>query len=124
VEAVIARAVLAGAAALAAACSAAPVERPLGAARAILAPSHDAAPETGPLERTATYLPDGTRLAPGSGAPKAGAASGPAPHDGQGSDTHGDYTCPMHPEVRSDEPGECPTCGMDLVHAHGDGGGR
>lgn len=27
------------------------------------------------------------------------------------------YTCPMHPEVTSDEPGECPTCGMDLVPA-------
>jgi hypothetical protein len=25
------------------------------------------------------------------------------------------YTCPMHPEVTSDEPGDCPTCGMDLV---------
>ena len=25
------------------------------------------------------------------------------------------YTCPMHPEVVSDQPGECPECGMDLV---------
>lgn len=25
------------------------------------------------------------------------------------------YTCPMHPEVRSHEPGACPICGMDLV---------
>ncbi len=25
------------------------------------------------------------------------------------------YTCPMHPEVRSDKPGKCPKCGMDLV---------
>ena len=25
------------------------------------------------------------------------------------------YTCPMHPEVTSDEPGECPECGMFLV---------
>ena len=24
------------------------------------------------------------------------------------------YTCPMHPEVRSDKPGKCPKCGMDL----------
>lgn len=24
------------------------------------------------------------------------------------------YTCPMHPEVISDQPGKCPTCGMDL----------
>ena len=25
------------------------------------------------------------------------------------------YTCPMHPEVISDEPGKCPKCGMNLV---------
>ena len=27
------------------------------------------------------------------------------------------YTCPMHPEVVSDEPGSCPKCGMFLVPA-------
>lgn len=25
------------------------------------------------------------------------------------------YTCPMHPEVTSDKPGQCPKCGMNLV---------
>jgi Cu2+-exporting ATPase len=25
------------------------------------------------------------------------------------------YTCPMHPEIIRDEPGNCPICGMDLV---------
>jgi hypothetical protein len=25
------------------------------------------------------------------------------------------YTCPMHPEITSDKPGQCPKCGMDLV---------
>lgn len=25
------------------------------------------------------------------------------------------YTCPMHPEIVKDGPGECPICGMDLV---------
>ena len=25
------------------------------------------------------------------------------------------YTCTMHPEVRSDKPGDCPICGMKLV---------
>jgi membrane fusion protein, copper/silver efflux system len=25
------------------------------------------------------------------------------------------YTCPMHPEVHSDQPGKCPICGMELV---------
>lgn len=27
------------------------------------------------------------------------------------------YTCPMHPDVRSDKPGKCPKCGMNLVAA-------
>ena len=25
------------------------------------------------------------------------------------------YTCPMHPEVTSDKPGDCPKCGMHLI---------
>ena len=25
------------------------------------------------------------------------------------------YTCPMHPEIRSPKPGDCPKCGMTLV---------
>ena len=25
------------------------------------------------------------------------------------------YTCPMHPEVQKDKPGNCPKCGMRLV---------
>jgi len=25
------------------------------------------------------------------------------------------YTCPMHPEVKQDQPGKCPKCGMALV---------
>jgi hypothetical protein len=29
------------------------------------------------------------------------------------------YTCPMHPEVVSDKPGQCPKCGMNLEHTDG-----
>lgn len=25
------------------------------------------------------------------------------------------YTCPMHPQIKKDQPGNCPICGMDLV---------
>ena len=25
------------------------------------------------------------------------------------------YTCPMHPDIVQNEPGNCPTCGMTLV---------
>ena len=30
-----------------------------------------------------------------------------------------EYTCPMHPEVRSPKPGNCPKCGMALVPVAG-----
>jgi len=30
------------------------------------------------------------------------------------------WTCPMHPEIVSDESGSCPICGMDLVPMHPD----
>ncbi len=33
------------------------------------------------------------------------------------------YTCPMHPEVRSDRPGACPKCGMALEPVLGAGSG-
>ncbi|PZR75052.1 MAG: copper-transporting ATPase, partial [Chthoniobacterales bacterium] len=29
----------------------------------------------------------------------------------------GKYVCPMHPEVQSDKPGDCPKCGMALERA-------
>ncbi len=40
------------------------------------------------------------------GVPRAVEHTGAAPD--------GDYTCPMHPEVRRPEPGPCPECGMAL----------
>src|SRR3989338_2935807 len=30
-------------------------------------------------------------------------------------DTTSYYTCPMHPQVHMDKPGQCPICHMDLV---------
>lgn len=32
-------------------------------------------------------------------------------------DTGTTYTCSMHPQVRSDKPGKCPICGMELIPA-------
>ncbi len=28
-----------------------------------------------------------------------------------------EYVCPMHPDVQSDKPGQCPKCGMTLKEA-------
>jgi len=34
------------------------------------------------------------------------------------------YTCPMHPQIRMDDPGSCPICGMDLVPVAKEGAGQ
>lgn len=60
----------------------------------------------------------------GCGGPKPGTAPADATAGGSGRDAavrehalvHAKgYTCPMHHDVRSDTPGRCPICGMDLV---------
>jgi Cu+-exporting ATPase len=38
----------------------------------------------------------------------------PDPSDQKENQTAGVYTCPMHPEVVQDHPGDCPKCGMAL----------
>ena len=38
---------------------------------------------------------------------------------GEGSETGELWTCPMHPHILEEEPGQCPVCGMDLVLAAG-----
>jgi hypothetical protein len=49
-------------------------------------------------------------------APPAGPTSGPTGHEqhGMAADTTV-FTCPMHPEVATKEPGKCPICGTVLV---------
>lgn len=36
-------------------------------------------------------------------------------YDATALQTRTEFTCPMHPEIVRDEPGNCPICGMDLV---------
>ena len=43
------------------------------------------------------------------------AAKTPAAEASSGKPVADVYTCPMHPEVISDKPGDCPKCGMHLV---------
>ena len=66
-----------------------------------------------------------------------GAISAPAGHERPDSQAHGTtqsagpnkaaakgntkYTCPMHPEIVRDAPGDCPICGMALVPIAGTG---
>ena len=33
------------------------------------------------------------------------------------------WTCSMHPQIRMEEPGDCPICGMDLIPLHTSGSG-
>lgn len=33
------------------------------------------------------------------------------------------YTCPMHPSVKADQPGDCPVCGMHLAPVYEKDGG-
>jgi hypothetical protein len=92
--------VLAAAALLFAAvgCASEPKPRPTS-----LDPSSPAAPESPPLVLAA--------LSPSAGK---GGVGGTQPAI--------IYTCPMHPEITSNKPGNCPICGMKLVpKAAGDG---
>ncbi|NMM77482.1 copper-translocating P-type ATPase [Acidovorax sp. SRB_24] len=50
---------------------------------------------------------------PGHAPPVPEHASGAAPVNAPAGD-HAVYTCPMHPEIRQDHPGNCPKCGMTL----------
>jgi Cu(I)/Ag(I) efflux system membrane fusion protein len=61
-------------------------------------------------------------------APESGKAPSHSGNAAQQTAEKQEYFCPMHPQVRSDKPGVCSICQMDLVlpgdedsHAHGDG---
>lgn len=58
-------------------------------------------------------------VSPGSGVLRPGfdpLSLAPAPEGSAEQHEHGPghYTCPHHPEVKSDAPGDCPKCGMPL----------
>jgi Cu(I)/Ag(I) efflux system membrane fusion protein len=80
------------------------------------------APEPPPMPSEPMLAPAPARkpakvsAAPISGAPAAPPAA-PMPSAAPAAPSVEDFTCPMHPEVHSHEPGKCPKCGMDLVPA-------
>lgn len=76
-------------------------------------PSNPEAPES-PVPVMAVSLANGA-ASPPAPAPKGGAPEAPAPSTDAGTPSPTVYTCPMHPEVTSPEPGRCPKCGMKLV---------
>jgi len=47
-----------------------------------------------------------------SASEKAGTTAEVSDHAAEGHDV---WTCSMHPQIRKDEPGDCPICGMDLI---------
>lgn len=53
--------------------------------------------------------------APAPSAAAAGSASHAGHAHGHQHAAKSEYVCPMHPEVTSSEPGQCPKCHMDLV---------
>jgi hypothetical protein len=78
------------------------------------------------MDRLPTASSDGGPHAEHAHAEHAHAEHGHAEHDDRDVHTHeatphggvdegAGYSCPMHPEVRSSEPGTCPKCGMALV---------
>ena len=82
----------------------------------------DFAPAPSPFDVTTTYAMPEVRA---SGLTPHGApGSEPGSQPGGSGDVPVQYTCPMHPHVVQDHPGNCPECGMALrpVAAHEHGG--
>ena len=77
-------------------------------------------PEPPPPAASQTLLPDASsKNTAAPVVPTEGTGHGATTHAGHQEDKSMSspivYTCPMHPEVRSDASGTCPKCGMKLV---------
>ncbi|MBI5527288.1 MAG: efflux RND transporter periplasmic adaptor subunit [Deltaproteobacteria bacterium] len=59
-------------------------------------------------------------LVPGCAKTESGSHAG---HDEGAKPAATIYICPMHPQITSDKPGQCPICGMNLVPRAQEGGG-
>ncbi len=75
-------------------------------------------PDAGASARPAAHAHDHARKTPQSSATVQG-----KPAVNGASSAGASYTCPMHPEIMRDAPGDCPICGMALVPIAGAGSG-
>lgn len=80
---------------------------PAHSGSAVLSDGHEPLPGAGQAHSNAAHH----EHSPGSAVPGDDKHAEHGASDGQPSAV---YTCPMHPEVRSNEPGRCPKCGMNL----------
>jgi hypothetical protein len=93
-------------------------------------PSNPEAPESS-VQEMAAVLADNASAFPALSGPSGGAEhSHGGAHAGHGASAPDAgapsatiYSCPMHPEVTSPEPGRCPKCGMNLVPSKPTGSG-
>lgn len=59
-----------------------------------------------------------------SGSPSGGDVTSPTVHrDHDHGEDSSVWTCSMHPQIRMEEPGDCPICGMDLIPLQTSGSG-
>lgn len=89
-------------------------------------PGHPASAMSASVEFTAPPNPFAMPLeslkesADGAGDQGVGEMPGMQPDTSQTRPRAIQYVCPMHADVRSNEPGKCPKCGMKLVPANGE----
>ena len=88
------------------------------AAVAVVTAAPRSSAEIGRVDPAATLRPDAFDAPAAASVAEAAKAAGGGSHAGHAMHSTDEavvYTCPMHPDVKSATPGQCPKCGMTLV---------